>query len=97
MAFLVAEIQSTPNPNALKFILDRRISERAISFLNPAAVAGFPLAERLFGIRGVVGVLLLGDFVTINKSPEVRWADVSPNVRKVLKAATDEDAGVGPV
>lgn len=96
MAFRVAEIQATPNPNALKFILHRRISERPISFLTAASTIGHPLAERLFAIRGVVGVLLLGDFVTINKSLEVRWADITPRVRKVLAAATDEDAGLDP-
>jgi hypothetical protein len=86
MPFRVSEIQPTPNPNAAKFILDREISEHSLSFLNPSAGLGHPIAERLFEIPGVRSLLLLGDFITINKSPEARWDDITGRVRDVLKA-----------
>ena len=84
MAFRVLEIQPTPNPNAAKFILDRPVSQQPTSFLNPAAADGHPLAKRLFAVAGVKGVLLLGDFVTINKSPAAKWDDVVAGVQAVL-------------
>ncbi len=84
MAFRVAEIQSTPNPNAIKVILDQPVSKEPTSFLHPSAADGHPLARQLFAIPGVSGVLLLDDFITINKSSDVRWADITSRVRQVL-------------
>ena len=84
MPFRVLEIQPTPNPNAAKFILDRPVSEQPTSFLNAASAAGHPLASQLFGVSGVTSVLLLGDFVTVNKSPGARWDDVVAGVQGVL-------------
>ena len=87
MAFRVREIQPTPNPNAAKFCLDRPISEQTISFLNPEQGRGHPLAERLFAIPGVRSLLLLGDFVTVNKAADVDWSDIAPRVKAVLAEA----------
>ena len=84
MAFRIREIQPTPNPNAVKVILDRPVSDQPTSFFNAGAAEGHPLATRLFAIPGVSSLLLLGDFITINKSPEARWADITAKVRKIL-------------
>ena len=84
MGFLVREIQPTPNPNALKFVLDRPISERPTSFLHRDAANSDPLAAQLFAVPGVVSLLFLGDFVTINKSADARWADIKKTVEKIL-------------
>jgi hypothetical protein len=85
MAFEVTEIQPTPNPNAVKFILDKPITEFPTSFFNAQAAQGHVLAERLFAIPGVSCLLLLGDFVTVNKRPEVRWDAITGRVREILK------------
>jgi hypothetical protein len=84
MGFAVHDIQPTPNPNAAKFILDRPVSDRPTSFFNPGSAKDHPLASRLFTIPGVSSLLLLGDFITINKSPEARWADIKGKVEQVL-------------
>ena len=72
MAFRVVEIQATPNPNAIKVILDRSVSQDSTSFLHPSAAEGHPLAMQLFEIPGVSSLLLLDDFITINKSSNAR-------------------------
>jgi NFU1 iron-sulfur cluster scaffold homolog, mitochondrial len=87
MGFRVHEVQPTPNPNAAKFILDRSISEQPTSFFNAEAAKGHPLAVQLFAIPGVTSLLLLGDFVTINKSPQAKWADIKTKVEQVLAVA----------
>jgi len=87
MSFRVIEIQPTPNPNAAKFVLDRPVSEQPLSFFNAAAAEGYPLAKRLFGIRGVTSLLLLGDFITINKSPQARWNDITAQAEAILADA----------
>ena len=84
MSFTVAEIQPTPNPNALKFILDREIANQPASFFDPAAAQNHPVAARLFAVGGVSSLLFLGDFVTVNKTPESDWAAIKRSVKKAL-------------
>ena len=84
MPFRVTEIQATPNPNAVKFLLDRPVSAESISFLNTDQGRGHPIAERLFAIAGVSSLLFLGDFITVNKDAAVSWAPIKRSVRKVL-------------
>jgi len=87
MAFRVQDVQATPNPNAAKFILDRPIVEQPISFFNADSARGHPLAEQLFAIPGVSSLLLLRDFITVNKTPQARWEQITPRVKAVLAKA----------
>jgi hypothetical protein len=84
VSFNVLEVQTTPNPNAMKLILDRVIADRPMSFLNPASGNEHPIASRLFAVKGVSGLLLLGDFVTVSKQPEARWPDITKKVKQAL-------------
>jgi hypothetical protein len=85
MGFVVKEVQPTPNPNASKFVLDRPISDRPISFLNPDQGRGDPVASKLFAIQGVASILLLGDFVTVNKTADAKWSSITRKVEEILK------------
>ena len=87
MPFTVTDVQPTPNPNAAKFILDRAIVQQPTSFFNAAAAKDNPVASKLFAIDGVTSVLMLGDFVTINKRPEVKWKAITERVQEVLQEA----------
>ena len=84
MGFEVAQVQPTPNPNALKFVLDRPVVEGPLSFFDAKAAAEHPLACKLFEVPGVSSLLLLGDFITVNKRPEAKWAEISAKVRRIL-------------
>jgi Scaffold protein Nfu/NifU N terminal len=84
LPYEVREVQPTPNPNALKFVLDRVIADRPTSFLDPASGKDHPIASRLFAIPGVTSLLILGDFVTVSKRPEARWADIKAKVEQTL-------------
>ena len=85
MSFAVIEIQSTPNPNARKFILSGIIAPQPLSFLNSEAAQKHPVAQQLFFIKGVTSVLLLGDFVTVNKEPGAKWPSIVKRVQKLLE------------
>lgn len=87
MPFKILEIQPTPNPNAVKFILDGDISKGTVSFFNPASAVGYPLAQQLFAIPGVKSLLFLGDFLTVNKSPDAKWKPITTAVTKALSTA----------
>ncbi len=84
MPYLVTEFEQTPNPNARKALLDQSICAGTRSYLSAEQAGGDPLAEALFGIAGVKSVMMLGDFVTINKQPEAAWPPIEAAVRRVL-------------
>lgn len=84
--FVIREYQATPNPNALKLVLDKPVSQQPMSFLTPAAAESHALAKQLFAVNGVTSVLLLGDFITINKAPQAKWPDVKRKVEQILFA-----------
>ena len=92
MGFEVVEVVSTPNPNAMKFVLDRPVAEQPVSFLTADSPAKQPehpvsksgLVARLFAIPGVSGLLFLNDFVTVSKCPEAKWPGLKRAVKKTL-------------
>jgi hypothetical protein len=87
MPFVVMEIQTTPNPNAAKFVLDKPVADAPLSYFDSKAASGHPLATALFEVPGVSSLLLLGDFITVNKRPEARWDSIQNRVREILKRA----------
>jgi hypothetical protein len=84
MALKVLSVEPTPNPNAKKFVIDRRISETPLSYRTSEAAAKDPLAAKLMALPGVVGLLFLHDFVTVSKSSEARWADISAKAKRIM-------------
>jgi hypothetical protein len=87
MGFAVREIQATPNPNAMKFVLDAKVSEEPASFYSRTEAAVNPLASKILAIEGVSNVMLLKDFVTVGKSPQARWSDINGRVKLILTQA----------
>lgn len=69
--------EGTPNPNALKFVLDRIILETGSrNFPDKEKSKDSPLAERLFKINFVEEVFLGKDFITISKNPDAKWESI---------------------
>src|ERR1700733_8566747 len=85
MGYAVREIQATPNPNAMKFVLDRSITQQPASFFNAESAQGDAIASRLFDVPGVSSLLFLGDFVTVNKTAGARWDGITRQVREILQ------------
>ena len=88
--------EDTPNPNAWKFTADLVINPGPTrAFYNADAAQGDALARALFAIKHVAGVMVVNDFVTVNKLPAGRWATLRPKVVAVLREhlASTGDAG----
>ena len=84
MSAAILEIQATPNPNAMKFVLDRALFAETVSFYNPADARANPIASQLMAIPGVTHVMLLGDFVTVGKQSKARWSDINGHVKRIM-------------
>jgi hypothetical protein len=78
------QVQPTPNPNAMKFVLGRQMFARPFSFPSAQAAAGHAPAEEIFALAGVYNVFMVQDFVTVNKLPDVPWEPLVPAVQAIL-------------
>ena len=89
----IADIQETPNPNAVKFILKEPVSHgTSHSFKQREDAAGNKLAESLFAIESVVSVFYMDKMITVEKTDEAEWDDILPDLAVPIRAA--ESVGV---
>jgi len=88
MADVTVSIQPTPNINALKFVLNRRLTEgKSQTFRSAADAADVAYARQLLQIPGVVQVFVLNDFVTVTRDPQATWEAIVPRAEEILKAS----------
>lgn len=80
----VRRYEPTPNPDALKCVLDARISDRPRSFIGEAQAACDPLAGPLFARARLRAVLINTDWITINKEPDADWKEIKPILEELL-------------
>ncbi|MEM8784453.1 MAG: NifU family protein [Pseudomonadota bacterium] len=74
------QTESTPNPATLKFLPGKPVSDRGIvDFASPEAAGGSLLAERLFAVDGVVGVMFGEDFISVTKGGG-EWQHLKPSL-----------------
>ncbi len=84
-------IQPTPNPNALKFILDKDVkTDGKTSFKNPRQAKDVPLAAALFDLRGVDQVHFFQNVVTVSKFTFEPWDNLEPAIITQVENLIDE-------
>ena len=83
---LTLTAQDTPNPNAVKFTLNRVVATQGTTYRD-AHHAGVAWARQLLEIPGVIQVFALNSFISINKVPEANWQVIGPEVERVLRQA----------
>ena len=89
MPYTVTQFETTPNPNAIKCWLDRPICRGSRGFRTAESAAAHPVARALFERAGATGVLLLDDWLTVNKPEATSWPTMKRRIRRVLADALD--------
>ncbi len=75
------QTETTPNPATLKFLPGQAVLDQGTAdFTDPETAAVSPLAMRVFGVKGVTGVFLGSDFVTVTKSDASEWDHIKPAI-----------------
>lgn len=79
-------VQPTPNPNALKFILDTPVKlEGKSTYFDPSECKHNKLASALFALTGVNQVHFFQNVVTITKNLETDWDKLESDIRDCLE------------
>jgi Fe-S cluster biogenesis protein NfuA len=85
----ISDIEYTPNPNAVKFILKEPITSGASrSFASAEAAQADPLAAALFEVGNVTSVFYMDRFITVNKDDQTTWEDLLKKLAVPIRAAS---------
>ena len=83
----VQDIDLTPNPQALKFVLNENLLNRETrSFSSKEEAESDPLAKGIYEIEGIVSVFYMDKFVTIEKEPEKNWGEIQRTFVEFIKS-----------
>ncbi len=84
----IAEIEDTPNPNAVKFVLKERLAwGKAKNYGSLEEARGDKLAEKLFGITHVANVFYMDNWITVTQDGEADWSDLARKVAQPIREA----------
>ncbi|MCA9298599.1 MAG: NifU N-terminal domain-containing protein [Phycisphaerales bacterium] len=87
MSFVVTSFESTPNPNAIKVVLDRSPTDVPRSYFRADQASEDALASALFEIDGVTNVLIHLGWITVGRDPRRDWASIKAGIERVLRHA----------
>lgn len=79
----------TPNPDAIKFVLDGQIVSAGSRSFRDRNLCEDPIAKKLFEVEEVVSVFFVSNVVTVTKDPFGDWSILIPRVNQVLEDATE--------
>lgn len=75
------QTETTPNPASLKFVPGVDVLGAGVKeFKTLEEAAASPLAEALFGIPGVKGIMYGADFISVTKADDVEWPHLKPAI-----------------
>jgi len=84
----ISDIEETPNPNAVKFILREPVSNGVARQYGSANLAeNDPLAKSLFDVGHVVSVFYMDSMITVEKDDEGDWDELLPALAVPIRAA----------
>jgi len=78
---MIVETEHTPNPNTLKFLPGKKVSEVGpIEFLKNDKSIKVPLANKILSLEGTVMVFFGLDFITVKKEKGLNWQDLKHGI-----------------
>ena len=76
------QTEATPNPNSIKFLSEKTISSVGTEEFKKEDISKIsnPFIKELLGFKGVELVMLSENFLSVNKSNDVQWKELKPEV-----------------
>ncbi len=73
---MFVQTEITPNPNSLKFLPGKPVSNFGSVEVTKEDDSDNELVKNLLGVNGVEGIFLGKDFISINKYEDVSWDEI---------------------
>ena len=78
---MIVETEHTPNPNTLKFLPGKKVSEVGpIEFLKNDKSIKVPLANKILSLKGAIMIFFGEDFITVKKEENFNWNDLKHSI-----------------
>src|SRR5688500_2668493 len=80
-------LESNPNPNSLKFVVNEMLIPEGMSFDFPdvQSASNAPLAQELFQYPFVDRVFYMSNFITVTKKGDVEWLEIQGKIKDHIK------------
>src|SRR5687768_13071381 len=89
----IAEIEPTPNPNAMKFVLKDPLTWGVSrSYENAEQAKDDPLASALFDIEHVTSIFYVDHWITVTQDGQADWQELMRQVAGPIREAPSADA-----
>lgn len=89
----IADIEDTPNPNAVKFVLKEPLTWGiARSYDNAEQAKEDPLAAELFAIEHVTNVYYVDRWLTVTQDGQADWPDLLRKVAAPIRSSPAAEA-----
>ena len=73
---MFVQTELTPNPNSLKFLPGKKVSNSGPYEITSKNQINNELVRNILSINGVEGVFLGQDFISVNKSDQIKWDEI---------------------
>ena len=83
--------ESTPNPSAMKFVANKKITDHTLSFENTNSAKDAPLVKELFNFPFIKEVFIDENYISISKNDTVQWEEVVMEIRGFIKTYLEEE------
>ena len=73
---MFVQTEVTPNPNSLKFLPGKNVSNSGPYEITSKDEINNELVKNILSVNGVEGVFLGKDFISVNKSDQIKWDEI---------------------
>ena len=73
---MFVQTEVTPNPNSLKFLPGKNVSNSGPYEITSKDQINNELVRNILSVNGVEGVFLGQDFISVNKSDQIKWDEI---------------------
>jgi len=91
---MFVQIQETPNPNSLKFIPGKKVSNIGSREILKRENTNNELIRNILSINGVEGIFLGEDFLSVNKNQKIEWEDIKHIVISLINEFYSSGKGI---
>ena len=78
--------ESTPNPNVMKFVINKKIVKGVYEFKNISETTNAPIAKSLFSFPFVKEVFLDFNFISVTQNSNSDWQENIMDVREFIRS-----------
>lgn len=83
--------ESTPNPSAMKFVANIKLTKQSISFESIDEAIDAPLVKALFNFSFVREVFLDENYISISKHDGTEWEEIVMDLRSFIKSYLENE------